>query len=219
MTICLFDAYGTLFDTASPVRTLDLPEETKARLAALWRERQLQYTWLRTLSGNYADFERVTEEALEYALAALGLADAERQAALMAGFRRLDPFPEARAALTALRGAGMRLAILSNGTPRLLQDLIAAQGWRDLFEAVLSADSVRAYKTHPAVYRLAERHFGAPPAAMVFVSANGWDAQAAAAFGFRVVWCNRQRLPRERLPGEIWQEISSLAGLPALLGG
>jgi 2-haloacid dehalogenase len=217
MRVCLFDAYGTLFDVTSPTRAVGLPAETGARLMALWRERQLQYTWLRTLGNAYADFERVTAEALAFALEALGLTDETLAARLLEAYRRLTPFAEAEAALHRLREAGMRLALLSNGTPAMLTALLAGAGWGDLFEAVLSADAVGAYKTSPAVYRLAERHFGAPAAAMTFISSNGWDAQAAAAHGFRVVWCNRAGQPRERLPGEIWKEIRMLDELPGLL--
>lgn len=216
--ICLFDAYGTLFDVTSPARRVGLAPETGARLMALWRERQLHYTWLRTLGGSYADFEKVTADALAFALEAMGLAEAGLAERLLAAYRSLDPFPESEASLRRLRGAGVRLALLSNGTAAMLNGLLAAAGWGDLFEAALSADSVGAFKTSPAVYRLAERHFGAPAAAMTFVSSNGWDAQAAAAYGFRVVWCNRTGQPRERLPGEIWREIGTLADLPPLLG-
>jgi 2-haloalkanoic acid dehalogenase type II len=219
----VFDAYCTLFDVTSAARRVaDDPRgaalaEAWPRLAADWRTKQLQYTWLRTVAGAHADFAAVTADALDWALEAAGLAgDAGLRARLLAGFRALDPFPEASAALAALRAAGHPLAILSNGSPDMLAETVAAAGLDGVFDALLSVEAVGAYKPARAVYDLASAHFGAPPGAIVFVSSNAWDAACAAGFGFRAVWANRRGEPAERLPWRPAHALPDLAALPGL---
>lgn len=216
---CVFDAYGTLFDVVSAaLRCADLVgTETAGRLGELWRTKQLQYTWLRTVQNRHADFWQVTGEALDFALDALAIADPALRDRLMQGYLALDAYPEAAIALRALREADIAAAILSNGTPAMLSALVDHAGLSGLFDHVLSVEEVGVYKPHPKVYQFACNRLGIPAEAILFVSSNGWDAWAASAFGFRVAWCNRQDHTRERLPGAPDHEIRSLAELPALL--
>ena len=216
---CVFDAYGTLFDFASAAaRCPDVPEDRRQALTALWRERQCQYTWLRTLEDRYADFWQVTGEALDFALDSLGLSPSLHER-LMELYLGLEPFPEVPAVLVTLRERGFRTAILSNGTLAMLEALVRRSGLEAMFDAVLSADAVGAFKTHPDVYQYALDSLDLPASAIAFQSSNAWDAHGASDFGMRVVWCNRYGQRRERLPGSPDFEIASLAELPALLEG
>ena len=217
VTACVFDAYGTLFDFASAAeRAIDLPPDRRAALTALWRDKQLQYTWLRSLQDRYLDFEQVTADTLDFALETLAL-DAGLRDTLMSLYRALDPFPEVPGVLRELKRRGFKTAILSNGTPQMLESLVAHAGLTDAFDAILSVDAVGVFKTHPRVYRYALDSLGLPARAIAFMSSNGWDAYAASDFGMRVVWCNRYRQPRERLPGAPDFEVRTLAELPDLL--
>ena len=214
---CVFDAYGTLFDFAAAAESCRdvLGEKTNA-LTALWRDKQLQYSWLRSLQGRYADFWQVTGDALDYAIETLGV-DASLRDRLLALYRTLSAFPEVPDVLRQLKAAGFATAILSNGTPGMLADAVEAAGIGALLDAVLSVDEVGVFKTVSRVYQLAVDRLRVPAAAICFVSSNAWDAHAASAFGMRVVWCNRYGQRRERLPGAPDAEIRTLAGLPALL--
>jgi 2-haloacid dehalogenase len=216
---CVFDAYGTLFDVGSAAqRCADaLGVEPAGRLATLWRDKQLQYTWLRALQGRHADFRQVTGDALDFALDALKIDASGLRDRLMQLYLTLDCYPEAPAVLHQLRDAGMATAILSNGSPEMLKAAINHAGITDLFEHVLSIEEVGIYKPHPKVYQLACDRLGVAADALLFVSSNGWDAWAASAFGMHAVWCNRQGATRERLPGAPEDEIRSLAELPGLL--
>jgi 2-haloacid dehalogenase len=215
---CVFDAYGTLFDFASATaRCTDIPADVRAALTASWRDKQLQYTWLRTLQGDYADFWRVTSDALDFALDSLGIASAALHTRLMNLYMTLAAFPEVPQVLQRLREAGFVTAILSNGTPAMLTAAVRAAGIDDSLDAVLSADAVQKYKTHPRVYEYCLQRLGLEAREVSFQSSNAWDAYAASAFGMRVVWCNRYGQRRERLPGQPDHEIRSLADLPALL--
>ena len=216
---CVFDVYGTLFDFASAARACpDVPVEAADRLTALWRDKQVQYTWLRAAQGRHADFMQVTADALDFALETLALDRPGLRARLLDLYLTLAAFPEVTDTLTRLRAAGLRTAILSNGTPAMLAAAVTAAGLGDLFDAALSVEEVGAFKPDPRVYQLAVDRLGFPAAAIAFVSSNGWDAHAASAFGMRVVWCNRYGQRRERLPGAPDREITTLAELPALVG-
>ncbi len=215
----VFDAYGTLFDVASAA------ERAKAQLgprwqplADLWRAKQLQYTWLRSLMGRHADFWRVTGDALDFALESHGIDDPALRAHLMSLYERLGAYPEARPSLERLHARGLKLAILSNGAPRMLAEAAESAGLAPLLGAVLSVEQVGIYKPSPAVYKLALDRFRLWPAEILFVSANGWDACGAKASGLRVAWCNRAGQPAERIPERPDVEIRSLAELPALVG-
>jgi 2-haloacid dehalogenase len=216
---CLFDAYGTLFDFASAARACqDIPRDTVERLTALWRDKQLQYTWLRAAQDRHADFWQVTADALDFTLETLAIENAGLCDKLMQLYLMLDVFPEVPRVLRELKAAGLRTAILSNGTPRMLRAAVNDAKLGDLIDLILSVEEVGVYKPHPKVYQLAVDRLAMPASAIAFQSSNAWDAHAAAAFGMQVVWCNRYGQRRERLPGTPDREVTSLAELPALLG-
>ena len=216
---CVFDAYGTLFDFAAAVaRCRDALGDRADRLSPLWRDKQLQYTWLRSLQRRHADFWQVTGDALDYALETLGIDDPPLRDRLMALYRTLDPFPEVAAVLKRLKELGFTTAILSNGTPDMLAAACEHAGIGRLLDHVLSIEDVGIFKTAPEVYQLAVERLAVSAHEISFQSSNGWDVHAASAFGMRTVWCNRSAQPRERLPGAPDREIKTLAELPALLG-
>jgi 2-haloacid dehalogenase len=216
---CVFDAYGTLFDVASAARACgDILGEDVDRLAGLWRDKQLQYSWLRAVQGRHADFWRVTGDALDFALESLGLRGPGMRERLMDCYLTLAPFAEVPEVLQRLHAAGRPLAILSNGSPGMLDAAVKGAKLETLFAAVLSVETVGVFKPHPHVYQLAVDALGVPASAIAFMSSNAWDAHAASAFGMQVVWCNRYGQRAERLPGAPDREITSLEFLPALLG-
>lgn len=218
VSACVFDAYGTIFDFASAAaRCTDVLGDKTAAVTTLWRDKQLQYTWLRTLQGRHADFWQVTGDALDFTLETLGLAQAGVRDRLMGLYRTLDCFPEVPDVLRRLKERGFATAILSNGSPSMLADVVAAAGLGDLIDHVWSVEEVGVFKTHPRVYQLAVDRLGVPASGISFQSSNAWDAHAASAFGMRVVWCNRYGQRRERLPGAPDREVRSLAELPALI--
>jgi 2-haloacid dehalogenase len=216
---CVFDAYGTLFDYASAAaQCRDALGDRIVPLTALWREKQLQYTWLRALQGAHVDFWQVTGDALDFALETLGIGDAELRERLMNLYLTLAAFPEVPEVLKRLQAAGIKTAILSNGSPRMLR--AAAEGAQidRLLDAVLSVEEVGVYKPHPKVYQLAVDRLGVSAGEIAFQSSNAWDAFAASAFGMRVVWCNRYGQRAERLPGRPDCEVRTLAELPPIVG-
>ncbi len=219
----VFDAYGTLFDVAAAARRAAAEPggavlaEAWPKLAADWRAKQLQYTWLRAITGAHVPFEVVTRDALDWALEAAGLAgDAGLRDRLMALYGELDAYPEVAGVLAALKAAGHPLAILSNGSPEMLEAAVQAAGLQGVFDAVLSVEAVGVYKPAPAVYDLVGARFGVEPADVVFVSSNGWDAGCAAAYGFCAVWANREGAPVDRLPGVPAHVLSDLSAVPAV---
>ncbi len=217
--LCVFDAYGTLFDFASAAKaSRNLLSDDADALSALWRDKQLHYTWLRAAQGRHADFWQVTGDALDFALETLGIDEPGLRERLMTIYLTLDAFTEVPEVLRRIKAAGLPTAILSNGSPAMLDAAVRAAGLDDFVDAVLSVEAAAVYKPHPKVYQLAVDRFGVPAASIAFQSANAWDAHAASAFGMQVVWCNRYGQRRERLPGAPDREIASLAELPALLG-
>ena len=212
----VFDAYGTLFDVAAPTAAL-LGEHAEA-VGQLWRRKQLEYSWLRSLMGRHADFAQVTAEALDYALEANSIQDPALAQRLLAAYRTLPAYGDARPALTAIAASGRKLAILSNGSPAMLPPMVAASGLASFLPIVLSVEAAGIFKPHPKVYALACERLSLQPPEIAFVSANGWDAAGAAAFGFTVAWLNRRADPQERLPGRPAARIASLTELPALFG-
>jgi 2-haloacid dehalogenase len=169
------------------------------------------------MAGRHADFWQVTGDALDFTLEALDVNDDALRARLMDLYLTLDPYPEVPAMLDRLRAHGLPLAIVSNGSPRMLDAAIAHANLDGAFDAVISVEEVGAFKTDPKVYARAVKRLGVPAASIAFVTSNGWDAYAASAFGLKVVWCNRARQPRERLPGAPDRMIGNLAELPGLL--
>ncbi len=209
----VFDVYGTLLDPATVTAACAAVTSDPAALASLWRQKQLEYTWLRGLMGQYEDFWAVTGAALDYALERLALTIDERhKARLMDAWLSLRPYPEVDAALTRL--APRPLAVLSNGSPAMLEAGLRAAGLRERFRHLLSADAVRTYKPAPAVYALAEQHLALPREQLLFVSANAWDVAGAKAFGLPCAWIRRTETPPERLgfaPDLIVRDLDELA--------
>lgn len=214
----VFDAYGTLYDWASAAaRARDVLGDRAPAVAELWRQKQLQYSWLRSLQGRHADFWQLTGDALDFTLESFGLAGTALRERLLALYERIEAFPDARPALARLREAGLRTAVLSNGAPRMLAEAASHSGLAPLLDETLSVEEVKVFKPHHAVYQLACNRLRLWPGEILFVSSNGWDAFSAKAFGFRVAWCNRTGQPRERIPEPPDAEIRSLSELPALL--
>jgi 2-haloacid dehalogenase len=215
---CVFDAYGTLFDVASAaLRCADKLAGMAPQLSTLWRDKQLQYSWLRAVQGRHADFWQVTGDALDFALESLRLADPSLREGLMQLYLTLAAYPDAPAALRQLRDAGLATAILSNGSPAMLAAVVRNARLGDLLDHVLSVEEAGVYKPHARVYQLAVDRLAVPPQEIAFISSNGWDAWAASAFGMRAIWCNRQSQTRERLPGAPDREIHFLSELPPLV--
>jgi 2-haloacid dehalogenase len=204
----VFDAYGTLFDVYSIGALAErLYPGQGAALSVLWRDKQIEYTRLISLSDpnpkgsrHYQSFWDITRASLRYALARLGLVHTSaNEDALMAQYAELSAFPENLAVLHTLRQRGMATAILSNGSPEMLQSAVHSAGMSELLDAVLSVDSVRQFKTTPTSYQIVSDHFGFAPAEVLFVSSNAWDALGATWFGFTTLWVNRQGLPPEAI--------------------
>jgi 2-haloacid dehalogenase len=215
----VFDAYGTLFDVHSVIaRCEQVWPGRGAALSQTWRAKQLEYSWLRTLMGRYQPFSVVTRDALAYACEALGLAlDAAHSDALMQAYCRLDPYPDVPAALAQLRAGGRKLAILTNGSPDMIDPLVRHCGMDETFDAVLSADALRTYKIAAPVYQMAVDRLGVAAANIGFVSSNCWDALGAKNFGFNVWWINRQDAPVDRLDARPDGILKGLGELPPRL--
>jgi 2-haloacid dehalogenase len=215
----IFDAYGTLFDVYAVEAELELRFPGKGRALALrWRDKQIEYSRLRTMSGRYVDFWRLTIDSLEYACEfERATLTPEIRANLLAIYERLPAHPEVPAALRAMRGLGIPLAILSNGNREMLDAVVAAAGFTDLFTHVLSVESVRKFKTAPEVYALSTAAFALPASQLLFVSSNGWDAAGAAWFGHPAYWINRGAAPRERLDAPLIGEGRTMTDLANFL--
>jgi 2-haloacid dehalogenase len=215
---CLFDAYGTLFDVHSAVASLAPRVGLKsAEVSALWRQRQIEYSWFRTMVGRHADFATVTAEALDYALAVHGIVDNLLRADLLAAYRCLSAYPEVPSMLDQLRAAGLKTGVLSNGAPEMLSAAIAAAGLDRRFDAVISVESIGAFKVDRRVYQHAVEAIGLPAQEIAFQSSNAWDAAAAADFGFVVHWINRAGLPREYEWAGPATELKDLSALPSAI--
>lgn len=215
---CVFDAYGTLFDVHSAAARIGEEIGDKAaKLSNLWRRKQLEYTWLRSLMGRHEDFWRVTGDALDFAMQKLDIDSPPLRAKLMEMYLQLDVYPEVKDVLTTLKEGGMKTAILSNGAPSMLISATKSAGIYTLLDAILSVEDVGVFKPHPSVYQTAVDVLKVAPNQISFQSSNGWDAHGAAAFGLVAAWINRTGEPAERLPAAPHVELVSLSGLPALL--
>jgi 2-haloacid dehalogenase len=210
----VFDAYGTLFDVhAAIARHRDAVGPDAERLSELWRIKQLEYSWTLTLAGRYLDFWSLTQQALDYAFARLPSADRRLRGKLLAAYRQLDAFPDARATLVELKRRGHRTAILSNGSPDMLEAAVAGAKLGADLDFVLSVDDVRMYKPRPEVYALVPAAMQVEAADVVFVSSNRWDVMGATSFGFRTAWINRGNLPEEyadRPPAVVLRDLTAL---------
>ena len=208
----VFDAYGTLFDVHSIVEAGSAITSDPAALSLLWRQKQLEYTWLRSLMGRYEDFWAVTEGSLRYAMRRLGIVASQEQIrVLMDAYLHLACFPEVRGALSRLPPPR---AILSNGAPKMLEAAVRSSGLGPLLEHVISVDRVRTYKPATAVYALGPEALGIPAPELLFVSSNAWDVAGAKAFGYRVAWCNRLGAPEEELGVRADYVVNTLTELP-----
>lgn len=215
---CVFDAYGTLFDVHSAVgkHRVRLGDDAD-RLSQLWRTKQLEYTWLRSLMGHYQDFWQVTQDALDYACATYDVNDPVLRHDLMQAYLHLDCYPEVPETLHHLKQRGYRTAILSNGSPTMLASAVAHAGMSAVIDATFSVDAIGIYKPSPRVYQLAMEQLSLTAQEICFLSANAWDAAGAASVGLRVVWVNRFTQQWERLGTAPAAEIQSLAALPQIL--
>lgn len=219
--VCVFDAYGTLFDVhaaASALKTEIGPEAP--RLSAGWRTRQLEYTWLLSLMGVYKPFWEITQDALDVTLEEYGLtARPELRRKLLDLYFRLSAYPEVPGVLADLKAAGLQTAILSNGSMDMLDGAVDSAGIRRHLDAVLSVEDVGIFKPDPRIYQLVMDRFRLDRRQDVaFLSSNAWDAAGAAHFGFQTLWVNRAGAPRERLPGTPKANIADLSALPGLVG-
>jgi 2-haloacid dehalogenase len=213
----VFDAYGTLFDVHAAIGRHRAAAGADAdRFSEIWRTKQLEYSWTLTLAGRYVDFWTLTERALDYAFARVPSVDRSLRAKLLDAYLTLDAFPDARATLAELKAEGAKLAILTNGTPRMVAAAVKAGGIADLLDAVLSVDAVRQYKPRPEVYTLATTTLSVEPSAVTFVSSNRWDVMGAVSFGFRAYWINRARMPDEYTDVPPLRQIGTLADLAKL---
>ena len=220
ITTCIFDAYGTLFDVAAAAR-LAAAEPGRENLAAIWpklaedwRRKQLEYTWLRAVMDRHTDFWTVTQDGLDWALEAAALSDPELRERLLALYWELPAYPEVPAMLGALKTKGLATAILSNGSPDMLAGAVASAGIGDLLDDTLLVESVGVFKPDARVYRLVAARFGCTAEEVLFVSSNGWDAAAAAGFGFRTAWVNRAGQPMDRLPARPHHILPDLTPIP-----
>lgn len=223
ITTVVFDAYGTLFDVSSAARALAERPGNEAfapyceAIARDWRTKQLEYSWLRAASGTHCDFWTVTQDGLDWALEAAGLQDElVLREELLAMYWELSAYPEALKVLSILKAQGYNAAILSNGSPDMLQGAVESAGMEILLDAVLSVEDVGVFKPSPRVYEQVEARFGCKPDQVLFVSANGWDAAYGARFGFHTVWINRASAPRDRLPGTPAHTLPDLTDIPTL---
>jgi 2-haloacid dehalogenase len=216
-SVYVFDAYGTLFDVHAAIGRHRAAAGTEAdRFSEIWRTKQLEYAWTLTLAGHYVDFWTLTERALDFAFDRVPSVNRALRQSLLDAYFRLDAYADARAALTALKGRNLRIAILSNGSPRMLNAAVEASGIAALCDAVLSVDAVRLYKPRPEVYALVTDRFGVKANEVVFVSSNRWDVMGAASFGFRAVWVNRSQMPDEYADRPPARTVSDLSALPTL---
>jgi 2-haloacid dehalogenase len=216
---CVFDAYGTLFDFNSAAeRCRDVLGDRTDELSALWRTKQLQYTWLRGLMGKHKPFWEVTGDALDFAMQTVGVQDQALRERLMDLYYNIDCFPEVPTVLQTLKQAGITTAILSNGSPDMLQGAVQHTRIGDYLDAVWSVEEVGVFKPHPSVYDLPTKHLGVAHREISFQSSNAWDAVAAATFGMRVVWCNRYGQRPEVLTADPDVEVTTLSALPNILG-
>lgn len=216
---CVFDAYGTLFDVNSAVSGLrDRVGLQYSALSTAWRTRQLQYTWLRSLMKSHADFWQLTSDALAVSLRELSIDDAALHELLMQAYLRLTTFEEVPGVLQILKQADIKTAILTNGTPQMIESAVGNAGIESLIDHQLSVESVGVFKPDARVYQLAVDRLGIPAQRIAFLSSNGWDAAGAAHFGFTVAWVNRYSQPSEALPGTPAAMLSDLSELPGLLG-
>lgn len=225
ITTCVFDAYGTLFDVAAAARQAASEPDFAAikgdwpQVAEHWRQKQLQYSWLRAVAKAHTDFWEVTQNGLDWALEKTGHdGDPALRERLLALYWELQAYPEVPGMLSVLKAAGLNTAILSNGSPQMLDGAVQSAGIADVLDISLSVESVGIFKPDASVYDLVGAHFGCAKNEVLFVSSNGWDAGAATGYGFQTAWVNRGGEPIDRLPWTPAHILHDLTGIPALAG-
>ncbi|WP_316015461.1 haloacid dehalogenase type II [Roseobacter sp. HKCCA0434] len=222
ITTYVFDAYGTLFDVAAAARVAagepgqEQLAESWPKLAADWRAKQLEYSWLRAVAGRHVDFWQVTQDGLDWALEAAGLAEPALRERLLALYWELAAYPEVPAMLEQLKQAGHATAILSNGSPDMLEGAVCSAGIGGLLDALLSVEEVGVFKPHDRVYDLIGARFGCAREEVLFVSSNGWDVCGAAGYGFRTAWVNRAGAPLDRLWAAPERVLDDLTTIPEI---
>jgi len=215
---CVFDAYGTLFDVHSAVgKYSDRLGDVSEQVSNIWRTKQLEYTWLRSLMKKHADFWQITQDALDYALDVYRITDKQLRDDLINAYLELECYPEVPDTLRELKNSGQQIAILSNGSPAMLEAVVKSSGVEDLVQIILSVEMVGIFKPDPTVYQLALDRLAVKAEEIVFMSSNAWDAVGATAFGLRVAWINRFAQRPERLPFQPDLEIKTLDELLGLL--
>ena len=223
ITTCVFDAYGTLFDVAAAAREAAAEPGGEAlarhwpKLAADWRTKQLQYSWMRAVTAEHCDFWQVTRDGLDWAMEASGLSDPALRERLLQLYWELSAFPEVQPVLTALKEMGQTTAILSNGSPEMLAGAVASAGLGDLLDGIISVEEVGVFKPAFVVYQLVEKRFSVKRDEVLFVSSNGWDAGCAAGYGFHTAWVNRAEEPVDRLPWTPDHVLSDLGLIPEIV--
>lgn len=224
ITTCIFDAYGTLFDVSAAARSAasepgrDALAACWQKLANDWRLKQLQYSWLRAVTGAHTDFWTVTQNGLDWAMEANALTDPDLRERLLQLYWELSAYEEVPEMLNALKQKGLNTGILSNGSPDMLDGAVQSAGVGDVLDDVLSVEDVGIFKPHASVYELVGKRFDCTKAQVLFVSSNGWDAAAAAGYGFKTVWVNRAGEPIDRLPWKPDEILSDLTSIPDLAG-
>lgn len=223
ITTCIFDAYGTLFDVDAAARNV-AKEPGQAQLAAVWgtlsadwRAKQLEYSWLRAISGRYTPFWEVTQDALDWAMENNGLADNALRAKLLSVYKELPAYAEVPAMLKALKEKDVNVAILSNGSPDMLVNAVRSAGIGEYLDDVLSVEEVEIFKPHNLVYNMVWDRFDVPQSEVLFASSNGWDAAGAAGYGFASVWVNRKDAPQDRLWASPARTLKDLKTIPDLV--
>ncbi len=223
ITTCIFDAYGTLFDVNSSARrAAEEPGQEKLaavwpQLARDWRQKQLEYSWLRAIADRHCDFWQITQDGLDWAMEAAGLDDPALRERLLALYWELEAYPEVPNMLRTLKERGLNTAILSNGAPDMLRAAITLAGLTDLLDDALSVENVGVFKPHERVYDMVGNRFGCRRDQVLFVSSNGWDAAGAAGYGFRTVWANRNDAPMDRLYARPNHVLPDLTTIPEII--
>ena len=223
LTTCIFDAYGTLFDVTAAARQVAEKEQDPGllaiwpKLSADWRQKQLEYSWLRTIAGRHIDFWQITQDGLDWAMEASGLHSAALRAKFLAVYKELPAYPEVPEMLKSLKEKGKTVAILSNGSPAMLQSAVVSAGIGEFIDEVISVEDVHKFKPHIRVYDLVGDLMDVPQTEVLFASSNGWDAGAAAGYRFATVWVNRNHAPMDRLWGTPHRVLRDLSAIPELV--
>ena len=221
--ICIFDAYGTLFDVMSAARMLanekvyDKFSKYSEKVSNTWRIKQLEYTWLRNIMDDYSDFWQITKDGLDFALEESQIQNTQLRNRLLDLYWNLSAYSEARDVLIALKSNNIRTGILSNGSRDMLDSAVKSANLNDNLDVVLSIDKIKIYKPDPKVYQMVLDHFNCTKGDVLFISSNGWDISGASKFGFKTLWVNRNFNPQDRLNFKPWKIVNNLSAIPSIV--